>query len=493
MGALLSGVSSTFAASQESDTGLTTDHVVAQPAEDTTAVDTEYAPSTAAPLFSADSVLGEEAKDTTLDSAFGAIQPDTAGTLAHADTSVRRTDSTALASASAASMERLRRRLYPGVSLEQHLLARQVLDFFYYPDWDSSDNSAKKLQKLEKREHLPPLSALLMVGIRVLKVLHGEYENDRAKKGLMREIDKLAAKGLELADTKNNPDSCRATVLLISGGIKGFIAALEIDRNPINAALNGLSALKLLKKAVERDTIVRDAYLGVALYHCVMSKAPAIVRGALALLGKKASLAKGISFMRICAYGGWYTNEIAQLCLTEFLSPYLGCEVLEKQKILRSLQRRYPHNPFYVFLEFEEDLCFHPENLAGFSFKDRMQQRIGRFAPSDYSSKCYANLVKWQYLIVDPFPSEELAPDKSFKLRGFSYYPVFLQATREKIAHRNDSNETRTDRIRRLRFIRAMGAKAERMLDASDDMPSNRKGLYLWHIRDALRMGQESK
>jgi hypothetical protein len=470
------------------DSGAAVDSLAAfNPAEDTTAADTEYAPRTSTPLFlPEDSLFKNEKEAGHVDSTRVSAQTDTSGTVAATDTFGRRPDSGALELSETM-------HLYPGISVEQHVLARLMLDYFYNADWDSSDIAAKNLQKLEKEQQLPPLSALLMVGVRVLRVLHGEYENDRVKKALRRDIDKISARGLERADPKKNPDSCRATNLLITGGIKGFVAALEIDRNPINAALSGLSSLKLLKKAIELDTTVNDAWLGLALFNCVMSKAPAIVRGALAIIGRKVSLAKGVSYLRICAYRGCYTNETAKLCLTEFLSPFLGNEAREKRMVIRSLERQCPHNPFFTFLELEEILCFQPAGLFGFSFKERMQQQIGQFVVSDYSSKCYANLVKWQYLLIDPFPSEELAPDKTFKLRGFSYYPVFLQALREKILHGGDSTETKIDRAHRLRFIAAMGARAERMLDASDQMPSNQKGLYLWHVRDALKIDNEQK
>jgi hypothetical protein len=490
-GAQLAFASGDFSFNYDSGAVPPAGRSLAAPGRDSLFADTDYYPSTVIPQFSPDSVLGEMPGDT----AAGSVYPDTAGAALIADTVVTEDTSSARPdSAGAGYADGVRpgpENLYPGVSPEQHLLARQMLDLFYDAEWDSADDAAKRLLRLEKKQRLPPLSALLMVGIRVLRILHGEYESDRVRKGLLREVDKIAARGLELADPDSNPDSCRATNLLITGGIQGFTASLEIDRNPINAAINGLSSLKSLKKAVEVDSMVYDAYLGVAMYNCVMSKAPALVRGALAVIGKKVSLEKGLEYMRVCAYGGRYTNEVALLCLIEFLSPYLGHEANEKQLILRTLQRRYPHNPYYTFLEIDEDLCFHTENLSGFSFKDRIQQQIRQFTMGNPGSQCYANLVKWQYLLVDPFPSEVLAPDKEFRLRRFSYYPVFLQAVREKIVGDNDSAETKTDRLRRQRFIRAMGARAERMLDASDAMPSNRKGLYLWHIRDALRMKEE--
>jgi hypothetical protein len=483
-GMLFSGAVSGLAAPYDSISGT---------GNDTAVVDTKNVPPTAAPVLSADSVPADAAGYRVLDSALSSpVLSDTAGAGLTADTAVVEDtsffDFDRVNVASADSAAPGRERLYPGISPEQHRLARRMLDFFYDAEWDSSENTGKDLMRLEKKQSLPPLSILLAVGIRVLRVLHGEYESNRVKKGLLKEIDKLAEKGLALADPDRNPDSCRATNLLITGGIQGFTASLEIDRNPINAAINGLSSLKSFKKAVDFDTIVRDAYLGVAMYHCVMSRAPALVRGALALVGKKVSLEKGLEYMRVCAYGGSYTNEVALLLLIEFLSPYLGSETEEKRTIFHTLQRRYPHSAFFVFLELDEDICFHPENLTVFSYQDRVHEQIRQFTESNASSRCYANLVKWQYLLIDPFYSEELAPDKSLMLHRFSYYPVFLQAVREKIVGAMDSAGTKTDQTRRLRFIRAMGMRAERMLDASDEMPSNRKGLYLWHIRDALNM-----
>ncbi|MBN2188639.1 MAG: hypothetical protein JW699_04235 [Chitinispirillaceae bacterium] len=460
---------------------------------DTAAADSIHAPETAAPALSADSAFTEADGDKVSDSALSPALPDTAGASLLADTAaIEDTSFFELIPVTvefADSIETGTERRCPGVPLEQHRLARRMLDFFYDAAWDSSENTEEDLVRLETKHDLPPLSALLAVGIRVLRVLHGEYENAREKKGLLREIDRIAARGLELSEPGRHPDSCRAVNLLITGGIRGFCAALEIDKNPINAAINGLSSLRSFKKAVGLDSMALDAYLGVAMYHCIMSRAPPLVRGALALAGKKVSLGKGLEHLRVCAYRGSYTNEVALLLLGEFLSPYVESETEEKRLVVGSLQRRYPHNPFFVFLELDEDLCFHQEDLADVSYKDRIQAQIRRFTTSNPSSRRYANLVKWQYLLIDPFPSEELAPDKEFNLRRFSYYPVFLQAVREKIVGGSDTTET--DRTRRLRFIRAMGAKAERMLDASDEMPQNRKGLYLWHIRDALRVEKE--
>ena len=170
-------------APHDNDSGAVIDSLAAfNPAEDTAAVDTEYAPRTTAPLFlPEDSLFKDEKEAGQVDSTRVSAQTDTAGTVAAADTLGHRPDSGAL---------RLHDTVhfYPGISAEQHALARRMLDCFYNADWDSSDIAAKNLQKLEKEQQLPPLSALLMVGVRVLRVLHGEYENDRVKKALRRDV-----------------------------------------------------------------------------------------------------------------------------------------------------------------------------------------------------------------------------------------------------------------------------------------------------------------
>jgi hypothetical protein len=378
--------------------------------------------------------------------------------------------------------------LYSGISLEQDQMARRMIGLFYNFDWGRAEKAGKKLQRLEKKSHLPPLSYLLIVGMRVFRLQNGEFEDERAKKGFLRDMEKLSKKGLELAYPEKAPDSLLAIELFISGGIKGFIATLEIDKNPIAAARNGFAAQRLLERAVQRDTSLYDAFVGLGLFNCVLAKAPLLVRGALNLIGKDCSLERGLDFLRLSAYRGCYTNEIAKLYLIQFLSPYLGNEAKEKNRILRSLEVSYPGNPYFLFLEVEEDLCFYPKVLFNFSFTERIERQIGQFKTIDYSTARYANLVKWQYLLMNPFPAGGIAPDTTFNLRGFSYYPAFLRALKEKFLYEGESSASKRDRARRLHFLKAQGAKALHELASSPDMPLGLKGQFLWHIRDGLRM-----
>jgi hypothetical protein len=383
--------------------------------------------------------------------------------------------------------------LYPGLSLEQDTLARQLLRAFMEYDWNGVEKAGKKMQRLEKKHRLPPLSWLLLVGTNVMRVQNGEYERDHDVRTLLKDIAKCSAKGIELARPEAAPDSNRATMLFITGGIKGFIATLDIDRNPVSAALSGFAARNLLAEAIALDTTLRDACLGLGLFNCALAKAPLIVRGALAIIGKDVSLARGLDYLRLSANGGCYTNDIARLYLIQFLSPYLGHEAGEKRRIFRALQRAYPRNPYYLFIEIEEYLCFDSGTFYSFSFKTRVARWMTRFKTDDYSLRRYAHLVKWQYLLMDPFPSKGLMPDTAFNLRGFSYYPEFLRAAREQARYEHGMKESRGDRMRRIRYFRMLALKAMKTLEICPSMPVGRKSYYLWHIRDALNLERQGQ
>jgi hypothetical protein len=383
--------------------------------------------------------------------------------------------------------------LYSGLSLEQDSLARRLVRAFMDFDWNGVEKTGKKMQRLEKKRRLPPLSWLLLVGTNVMRLQNGDYERDHDARTLAKEIAKYSAKGLDLAKPDAAPDSIRPTMLFISGGIKGFIATLDIDKNPVTAALSGLAAYNLLAEAVALDTALRDAYLGLGLFNCALAKAPLIVRGALSLIGKEVSLAHGLDFLRRSADGGCYTNDIARLYLIQFLSPYLGHEASEKRGIFRELERAYPQNPYYLFIESEEYLCFDPGAFYSFSFKTRVARRMPGFKTNGYALRRYAHLVAWQYLLMDPFPSSGFMPDTTFILRGFSYYPEFLQAVRERSRAESGMKESRGDRMRRIRYYRGLALKAVKTLETSAAMPAGRKRYYLWHIRDALGLDRQSQ
>jgi hypothetical protein len=373
--------------------------------------------------------------------------------------------------------------LYPGVSSEQDKYARQIVRAFFSLQWDDAQRAAEKMQRIETRDHLPPLSYLLMVSGRVFRLQNGEYEDQKDYSQLLNEIYNLSQKGLKYSNPRNSPDSVLATNLLIYSGIKGFVATMKLSKNPIEAALEGLSALRILEKLIEIKPQVKDAYLGLGIFYCALSKAPGIIKSALNIGRRDITLNTGIEYLRISASQGRYTSPTAKLYLIQFLSPYYGHMVEEKYGVFKSLQSDFPKNPNFVFLENEENLCFHQERITE-RYKQNLKKKIKSFKSGNYCMNRYINLLKWQYSSIDIDYGDGLKPDSKFNLREYSFYPVFLEALRYQLYISSGEN-IQAERNHKQLMVKK-GNAAIKILESSE-MSSHTKNVYLWHIRDVMR------
>ena len=367
--------------------------------------------------------------------------------------------------------------LYPGISREQDRLALQMINEVYSFDWEEASLVAKKMQKIEQRNNLPPLSYLLLISMRVVRIQNGEFDNEFEALHFLDETEKLVLKGMALTNPSKAPPSFKTTYLFIYSGIGGFSATLKIAKSPLTAAIEGFNALKILEKLSNVEPQIKDVYLGLGIFYCAMAKAPAIVRGALNIAGRNVTFDKGIEYLRISAYQGKYTTETAKQYLIQFLSPYMGDEAQEKGKIFLSLQQMYPKNPYYLFLEMNEDICFHPEKIDDL-YGEQIKKRISRFKSDNFSLRRYSALVLLQYCFVDT--KSTFSPDTGIVLNEFSFYPFFLEALNEK----RGLEIKRKERYRRMHWSKN-GARAAKMLNESS-MSSNRKNFFAWYIRDAL-------
>jgi hypothetical protein len=368
--------------------------------------------------------------------------------------------------------------LYPGISREQDKLALQMIHEVYSFDWDEADRVVKKMQKLELRNKLPPLSYLLLISMRVVRLQNGEFKSERDAAEFLGETERLVLEAIAIANPSKVPKEVKTTYLFIYSGIEGFSATLKIARNPLDAAMEGFNALKILEKLTMVEPQIKDVYLGLGMFYCAMAKAPAIIRGALNIVGRNVTFEKGVEYLRISAYEGKYTTETARQYLIQFLSPYMGNEVAEKGKIFHSLQQLYPKNPYYLFLELHEDICFHPEKIDTL-YGERIKKKISHFRSDEFSLKRYAALVQLQYCYIDT--QSTLLPDTGVILNEFSFYPIFLDALKEK-----KSSEIKKKEHHRRQSLSKNGARAAKMLEESV-MSSNRKNFFSWYIRDALR------
>lgn len=378
--------------------------------------------------------------------------------------------------------------LYPGITGEQHRLIGSVLDCFYSLDWQGADNSVKKLQKLEKKHLLLPMSSLIQVAIRVWRVQNDEFGDIETKVRLLKEIKIFSNQGISSLRARACPDSERSTSLFIEGGIKGFTATLDMKSNPLAALRDGLRAVHLFDTAVALRPHLYDAYLGIGLFNCALAKSPALVKSAVDILqGTRIDVDSGLAFLRVSAGKALYTKYAAQLYLTRFLSPYLGDQSREKQGLFRTLQRTFPANPLFVFLELDERLCFFPDSFFNDATYQWIHHKMQGFHCLSYSALRYEKLVKWQYSLGGDNEPNDDKPDSISSNRDFSFYPLFLQAVSRKHSLSRTRSQTKQKSEDDANNVRKLEPVVTHILSSSDMNPI-RKEFYLWHVRDALKM-----
>ncbi len=376
--------------------------------------------------------------------------------------------------------------LYPDLSTDQSDLAHQALNQAYSANIKRARKSVAALRDLETAKHLPPLSQLLSVAIDVMRYQNGDYEDEEGEKDLLSAISEASEQGSYLCQQALKQTPGHPTYMLILGGIRGFNATLKIHGNPSQAMSDGFQALKLLEKARAGNARLKDAYMGTGIFNCTAANAPLFVRATLKIIGRSVTMKTGLEALRVSAYQGQYTSVSSQLFLIQFLSPYDQELMREKREIFHSLETSFPRNPYYTFLRTDEALCFQPDSFYAKSTRSALASRITAFSAADFPSRRYANLVRWQYTLLDPSPERRYAPDTSFRFRDYEFYPAFIDALRFKRAM-EDSLEPEE------KPAKAALATLEEMRDSClaviGDSPMNptRKRLYQWHVTDALR------
>jgi hypothetical protein len=217
-----------------------------------------------------------------------------------------------------------------------------------------------------------------------------------------------------------------------------------------------------------------------------VANAPLFVRATLKIIGRSVTMKAGLEALRVSAYQGQYTSVSSQLFLVQFLSPYDQELAREKREIFRSLEASFPRNPYYTFLKVEESLCFHPDSFYTNASRTALAARIATFGSADFGSRRYANLVRWQYTLLDPSPERRYAPDTSFQFRDYGYYPLFIDALRFKRAAEDSLAPGEKPSKSDLAALEDLRDSCLNIIAESPMNPTRRRHCQ-WHVTDALR------
>jgi hypothetical protein len=376
--------------------------------------------------------------------------------------------------------------LYRDLTQEQSDLAHLALSQAYSAHLKRSRKSIDALRAMETAKHLPPLSQLLSVAVDVMRYQNGDYEDGDEEKALLKSIDEASEQGSYLCRHALEKEPDHPTYLLILGGIRGFSATLKIHGNPSQAMSDGFQALKLLERSRGQDARIKDNYMGTGIFNCTAANAPLFVRATLKIIGRSVTMKAGLEALRVSAYKGQYTSVSSQLFLIQFLPPYDQELAREKREIFHSLESSFPRNPYYTFLKVDEALCFYPDSFFTHASRTALAARIASFGSSDFSSRRYSNLVRYQYTLLDPSPDKRLAPDTSFQFRDYDFYPAFIEALRFK---RATEDTLGTDEKPPKAAVTALKEMVESCVESISNSPMNptRRRYYIWHVKDALR------
>lgn len=373
--------------------------------------------------------------------------------------------------------------------------AHDALRAFYNGNLRRAERLLAGMDSLEDGEDLPPLSRLLETAMAGLYLERDDAGSREEEARLRAEVDSASAKGLrrcaERAGKAPRPGTAGdPTCLLIEGGILGFRAILELNvRPPLEVLDDGLRAVSRLEKALAFDSTLGDAHLGIGIFNAVgASASPRMARALLRAAGRGVDLRAGLEHLRRSGYDGQYTSTASQFYLIRFLSPYDDELRREKLEIFRSLREVYPLSPLPLFLQGHEMLCFYPDSFYRPRARATLANRIRAAEARDYAGERYLNLVKWQYTLLDPDPPGQFAPDTSFDLGGYAFYPALVEALRlrREITHAPASEAKRdAKRDPRLRKLEKMRKQVLATLRKAKLSPRNRE-YYAWQVRDAL-------
>jgi hypothetical protein len=376
---------------------------------------------------------------------------------------------------------------YPGISQQQDSLAFAAVEAVNSLDWDHAELLLNEQTLLEKEQNLPPLGLFLKVSARVLRVQNDGFKDAEAKTLLLKEIDLLYKEALSLLRAGNFADSARPTILFIEGGLRGYTATLNMETSPVSAANQGFKALQCLDTAIALDPELKDAYLGSGLFNCILSKYPRFLKYLLGFFGKfPVNIDTGLSHLRLCAEEALYSRTVAKQYLIQFLSPYKSDQSAEKRDIFGSLESSYPKNPYFLFLDLDEALCFYPDSLHTLAAREKVQSRIAGLSTDNEVCRGYVDLAKWQYTFIDSLPPFSLTPDSIPVDRPFSFYPSFIDAARAKYRLTHEHDISKDSRQQLIKFINVNKSTAKDLLKSSSMNPL-RKRYYSWRLNDGLR------
>lgn len=157
-------------------------------------------------------------------------------------------------------------------------------------------------------------------GLAMSKWAEFEYLDEQTSTKLDEEYHQLTKKAIEVGEewVKNNPQDAQARMAL--GGTYGLLARLYLTQHRwLKAYFTGKKAVSNMKKAIEIDPELYDAYLGLGLWEYSAGTLGGVIK-ILASFLIRGDAKKGIEYLKICSEKGKFNKTAAKLLLIEIFT-----------------------------------------------------------------------------------------------------------------------------------------------------------------------------
>ncbi len=232
-------------------------------------------------------------------------------------------------------------------------------------------------------------------GLAMTKWAHFEYLDDESDPSLDRQYYALTDKAIEVGKLwlKKHPNDSNAHMCM--GGMYGLRARLYLMQHSwIKAYFSGRKALSYMRKAIEINPQMYDAYLGLGMYEY----SAGTLTGAVKILSKlvmPGDAKKGIEYLKLCKEKGYFNAEAAELILIEIFtqhnSPYADAQTAVKWS--KELRKKYP---YHAQMHFVEIVSLYEAKMYDEAEKEMLEylSRVGRHPHyrEKYLSRIYVAL-----------------------------------------------------------------------------------------------------